>query len=93
MAIAALVVSVCAVGVSIYEAALQRQHARAEAWPHVELEISVSSEMTQISVVNSDLGPAAIVPRRFVPDDIMIRLPRSGVTICTDQCSTTTGNS
>jgi hypothetical protein len=60
VALAALAVSVCAVAVSVYEASLQRQHARAEAWPHVELTITVSSERAQIAVRNSGLGPAAI---------------------------------
>ena len=58
--LAALVVSICAVAVSIYEASLERQHARAEAWPHVELTIGVSSQSTRIAVENSGLGPAAI---------------------------------
>lgn len=38
IAIAALIVSVSAMVVGIYEAALQRAHDRAEVWPHVELD-------------------------------------------------------
>jgi hypothetical protein len=42
IAVAALVVSVSAVAVGLYEARLQRTHDRAEVWPHVEISTFVT---------------------------------------------------
>jgi hypothetical protein len=60
VALGALVVSVCAVAVSIYEASLERQHARAAAWPHVELTTNVSPAGVKITALNSGIGPATL---------------------------------
>jgi hypothetical protein len=59
--IGALLVSVCALGVGVYEASLERHHARAEVWPHVEISLTVSTnEGFRIDVLNNGLGPAVI---------------------------------
>jgi hypothetical protein len=66
--LAALAVSVCAVTVSIYEASLERQHARAAAWPHVELTMTVSPAGMKIEIGNSGIGPAAVDSIQFSVD-------------------------
>lgn len=58
--LAALLVSVCAVIVSIYGAALDRQAARASVWPHVELSLSVGDTGAIFDLMNTGVGPAQI---------------------------------
>ena len=60
IALAALVVSVSAVVVGLYEASLQRAHDRAEVWPHVELAAVVSQSGAVLSLENGGIGPAII---------------------------------
>jgi hypothetical protein len=60
IAVAALVVSVSAVAVGLYEAHLQRAHDRAEVWPHVEISTFVTPTGVSLSVDNTGLGPAII---------------------------------
>lgn len=60
VAIAALVVSVSAVAVAVYEAALQRAHDRAEVWPHLELSTFTSATSATLSVDNNGIGPAIV---------------------------------
>ena len=60
IAVAALVVSVSAVAVGLYEAQLQRAHDRAEVWPHVEISTFVTPKGASLFVENTGLGPAII---------------------------------
>ena len=60
VAIAALIVSVSALGVGAYEAQLQRQHDRAEVWPHLEIQTFVGDSGANITVENTGLGPAVV---------------------------------
>src|SRR5437773_5529500 len=60
IAVAALVVSVSAVAVGLYEAQLQRAHGRAEVWPHVEISTFVTPKGASLFVENTGLGPAII---------------------------------
>ncbi len=60
VAVAALVVSISAVVVGMYEAALQRKHDRAEVWPRVELTTYTSVNGASIFVENTGIGPALI---------------------------------
>jgi hypothetical protein len=60
IALTALVVSVSAVAVGIYEASLQRKHDRAEVWPHVEVSVYVSPAGATVYLENSGIGPAII---------------------------------
>jgi len=53
VAVAALIVSVSAVAVGIYEAALQRAHDRAEVWPHVELSTYITPKGAALFVENT----------------------------------------
>lgn len=60
IALAALVVSVSAVVVGFYEAALQRRHDRAEVWPHLEVTTYTMPKGATLSVENTGIGPALI---------------------------------
>jgi hypothetical protein len=60
VAIAALVVSLSALGVGVYEANLQRQHDRAEVWPHLEVELFVDESGAKLQAENTGLGPAVV---------------------------------
>ncbi|MGH7620559.1 MAG: hypothetical protein ACREPM_25365 [Gemmatimonadaceae bacterium] len=60
IALAALVVSVSAVVVGIYEASLQRAHDRAEVWPHVEAGAFTTPTDATIYLENTGVGPAVI---------------------------------
>ena len=60
IALAALVVSLSAVVVGIYEASLQRAHTRAEVWPHMELSTYVTPQTVSVYVENTGIGPAII---------------------------------
>ena len=60
VAIAALVVSLSALGVGVYEARLQRQHDRAEVWPNLEVGTFTSPDGATVIVDNTGLGPAVV---------------------------------
>lgn len=60
IAVAALVVSLSAVAVGLYEAQLQRAHDRAEVWPHVEISTFETPTGVSLGVENTGLGPAII---------------------------------
>jgi hypothetical protein len=60
IAIAALIVSLSAVTVGIYEAWLQRAHDRAEVWPHVEIMTLITPKGASLYLENTGLGPAII---------------------------------
>lgn len=60
IAVAALIVSVTAVVVGIYEAKLQRAHDRAEVWPHLEIGTYTSPKGVGIILQNTGIGPAIV---------------------------------
>ena len=60
IAVAALIVSVSAVVVGIYEASLQRHHDQAEVWPHVEIGVFTKQNGATIQLENTGIGPAII---------------------------------
>lgn len=60
VAVAALIVSVSAVAVGIYEASLQRAHDRAEVWPHVEVGTFTTTTDATVYLENTGVGPAVI---------------------------------
>jgi hypothetical protein len=60
IALAALVVSVSAVAVGIYEASLQRAHDRAEVWPHLELSTYAMPKGAELRLENNGIGPAIV---------------------------------
>jgi hypothetical protein len=60
IAVAALIVSISAVAVGLYEAALQRHHDRAEVWPHPEIEVFTKKTGATITLENTGIGPAIV---------------------------------
>lgn len=61
VAVAALIVSLSALGVGVYEAKLQRAHDRADVWPHLELEAFVEGDAgAKVQLENTGLGPAVV---------------------------------
>ncbi len=60
IAMAALIVSVSAVVVGIYEASLQREHDRNEVWPHVQVGTFTSGQSASVTVENAGIGPAVV---------------------------------
>jgi hypothetical protein len=81
VALAALVVSLSAVVVGIYEASLQRAHDRAEVWPHVEVGTFTTPTNATVYLENTGVGPAVInsiivtvdgKPRRDWPEVVTV---------------------
>ena len=60
IAVAALVVSITAVVVGVYEAKLQRAHDRAEVWPHLEVGTFTSPNGVAIKLQNTGIGPGIV---------------------------------
>ena len=60
IAVAALIVSVTAVAVGIYEAWLQRAHDRAEVWPRLEVSTWTADSGATLRIDNTGLGPAVV---------------------------------
>ena len=60
IALAALIVSVSAVVVGVYEASLQRHHDRAEVWPHTEIQVFTKQTGAEIVLENTGIGPAIV---------------------------------
>lgn len=60
IALSAVVLSVCGLFVSLYEASLIRRHHRASVWPHVAATVSLRSNAVRFFVQNTGVGPARI---------------------------------
>ena len=60
VALSAIVLSVCGLAISIYEAGLIRQSQAASVWPFVQVGASMSPEQESIFVHNTGVGPARI---------------------------------
>ncbi len=60
LGVAAIVLSVCGLFVSIYQATLARQAQRASVWPHVVIAPSLKGESLRLWVQNTGVGPARI---------------------------------
>jgi hypothetical protein len=60
VAVAALCTSVVAVGLGAYGAYLQRQHDRAEVWPHLEVGLWEMPQGAAIQLTNTGIGPARV---------------------------------
>lgn len=56
----ALIASLCAVVVSVYSAALQRTHDKAEVWPHLEVSLWTTPKGSTLSLENTGIGPAVV---------------------------------
>lgn len=57
---AALIVSACALAVSVYEANIFRRQQYASVWPYVEALPSYGPDYLYVEVVNKGIGPALI---------------------------------
>jgi hypothetical protein len=83
VAVAALIVSLSALGVGLYEARLQRQHDRAEVWPNLEVGTFTTGDGAKVIVDNTGLGPAIVESVAAMVDDTVAhsaidRYSRSG---------------
>lgn len=68
-ALSAVLIGVCALGVSIYQANIMREQSRmmraeqrASVWPNVAVEYSYTEEAFRLRLVNTGIGPAKIGP-------------------------------
>jgi len=73
VALSAILISLCTVAVSGYEAWLQRHHDRAEVWPHVELSLVNTPEQSTLSIENTGIGPAVIESFTVTVDGKVVR--------------------
>lgn len=58
--LSAVLLSVCGLFISMYEARLLRAHQRASVWPHVEVTPSLRTDGVTLMVRNTGVGPARI---------------------------------
>jgi len=72
-AAAAMLIGICALGVSVYEVRLMRTQARAEVWPMVEVSSSFDRDSYAVSVENKGIGPALIRDVQITVDDDTIK--------------------
>jgi hypothetical protein len=61
IALSAVILSVCGLFISMYEASLIREQQRASVWPNVEIQPSINTDSLKIFVENSGIGPARIM--------------------------------
>ena len=60
MAVCAVLISLCAVSVSIYETSLMREHQRLSVWPRLEIMKSYGNNRFVLNISNRGTGPALI---------------------------------
>jgi hypothetical protein len=60
VSLSAVLLSVCGLFISMYEASLIREQQRASVWPNVEVGPSLGSDTLKIFVDNTGIGPARI---------------------------------
>ncbi len=58
--ISALILSLCGLFISFYEASLIREYQRASVWPHVEVGFSFQQDNIAFHISNTGIGPARI---------------------------------
>lgn len=58
--LSAVLLSLCGLFISLYEASLIRQEQRASVWPHVQVGVSFRSDTVSFHVQNTGVGPARI---------------------------------
>ncbi len=67
-AMAAVVIGVSALFVSLYETHLVREHQRASVWPHIQGSIAWDGESFRVLMGNSGMGPARVEALRVRVD-------------------------
>ena len=60
IALSAVLLSVCGLGIALYEASLIRAAQRASVWPHVEVAASLTDGRVTLWTQNTGVGPARI---------------------------------
>ncbi|MCB0641792.1 MAG: hypothetical protein KDC44_09145, partial [Phaeodactylibacter sp.] len=60
ISIAAIIVSVCALFISIFEVRIMREQQHAMAWPYIEWLPGYAEERLTLTVENKGIGPAVI---------------------------------
>jgi len=60
VAVAAIIVSACALGVSFYEVDIMRDQQKNSVWPHVEMGQQYNNEGFAIEASNKGIGPAIV---------------------------------
>ena len=63
--LSAVVLSLCGLFISLYEASLIREQQRASVWPNVEVGVSFTNERFQFNASNTGIGPARIEAARL----------------------------
>lgn len=58
--IAALILSICGLFISFYEASLIRDYQRASVWPNIEIGPSFEKDDVAFHIRNTGIGPARI---------------------------------
>ncbi|WP_300527188.1 hypothetical protein [Maricaulis sp.] len=71
-ALIAVLISVSALGVSIFEASTQRANQRAAVWPYVEIYANYSSDGYLLALENKGVGPARLRWARMLVDGEVI---------------------
>ncbi len=61
VAFAAVLLSLCALGVSIYQTRIMSQQQANSVWPYVQLVNSMTKDYVEIMVENKGVGPAKII--------------------------------
>jgi hypothetical protein len=59
-AASAIIVAVCSLGITLYEARITREHQKLSVWPRLAMSISDSGGVFTRTVVNNGLGPALV---------------------------------
>ncbi|MGF1461882.1 MAG: hypothetical protein ACFB2Z_01705 [Maricaulaceae bacterium] len=68
LALTALAVSCAALGVSVFEAAIERADQQASVWPYLQIGASYSSDGFALEAVNKGVGPALVRDLRVTLD-------------------------
>lgn len=67
--LSAIILSVCALGVSIYQAQIMRETQRATVWPFIEILPSNNNGESSLGIYNKGIGPAMIKTVSLKVDD------------------------
>ena len=84
VAFSAIIISLSALAVSLYETSLIRQQQHASVWPHVMVGPSIQSERFMFLVSNTGIGPARIKDVEVTVDDEPVRNWVSMLEVITD---------
>lgn len=63
--LSAVLLSLCGLSISLYEASLIREQQRASVWPNVRVGVSITGERFQFNAANTGVGPARIEATRL----------------------------